>query len=340
MPSMRLLHYSLALAMTALLGGLLAAEVRAATVSVPVSGASTASASAAPVAAAAPAIPAGSTVPPLLPPPIPGLREHLRVDRAVRVVLDIGQPQPARLTALASLRQAARVGDGEAQFVLGSMYMWGPRHPATLLPKDLAKAQIYLSHAATQGWLQAMAAMAEINLQLGHPKTATVWALADYSFSGARHYTREGYLADLLHRCLRALPVAEQKRALTDANGFIARYRNDVLAGRAMAGPVDSCPLQMRSARRRRVPQTLGNVMVFSREVPRSGDAMFLLAVDRSGHVRQLLPVSAFPSWQVMRILQPLARDTRFNAALGCSTPLRWTMAPFDFGNGHYRLNR
>ena len=333
MPSMRLLHHSLALALSALLGGLLAAGVRAATVSAPASAASTA-------AAAAPATPAGSTVPPLLPPPMPGLREHLRVDRAVRVALDTGQPQPARLAALASLRQAARAGDGEAQFVVGSLYMWGPRHPAALLPKDLAKAQIYLSHAATHGWLQAMAAMAELNLQLGHPKIATVWALADYSFSGARHYTREGYLADLLHRCLRALPVAEQKHALADANGFIAHYRNDVLAGRAMAGPVDVCPLQMRSARRRRVPQTLGNVMVFSREVPRSGDAMFLLAVDRSGQVRHLLPVNAFPSWQVMRILRPLARDTRFNTAPGCSTPLRWTMAPFDFGNGEYEFNR
>ncbi|MDE1898780.1 MAG: hypothetical protein KGH73_06995, partial [Xanthomonadaceae bacterium] len=107
---------------------------------------------------------------------------HLQ-GRELRMVLDPEQPLAARQTALTAVRQAAQDGNGMAQFVIGSLYMWGPLHPAALLPKDLARTQIYLSNAAVQGWLPAMAAMAEVALQTGHPEHASVWALVDYYFS-------------------------------------------------------------------------------------------------------------------------------------------------------------
>jgi TPR repeat protein len=113
---------------------------------------------------------------------------HL-LGQELRMVLDPAQPMVARQTALTAVRQAAQDGRGPAQFVIGSLYMWGPLHPAALLPKDLAKAQTYLSNAAVHGWLPAMAAMAEIELQTGHPEHASIWALVDYYFSGASHYT-------------------------------------------------------------------------------------------------------------------------------------------------------
>ena len=256
--------------------------------------------------------------------------------RELRMVLDPEQPLAARQTALTAVRQAAQDGNGMAQFVIGSLYMWGPLHPAALLPKDLARTQIYLSNAAVQGWLPAMAAMAEVALQTGHPEHASVWALVDYYFSGASHYTVRGYLADLIHRCERRLTKAQRDKALADANVFIARYQAGIRAARASKKQqTPDCTLHYVAPHKRRFDEAPG----WSGDVPRSGDALFFVGVNRAGRVERVIPINSFPSWQVFRITRRMAYDTRFNPAPGCGRTLRWGTMPFDFGNGQYEFS-
>lgn len=262
---------------------------------------------------------------------------HL-LGQELRVVLDPAQPMAVRQTALTAVRAAAQNGNGQAQFVLGSLYMWGPRHPAALLPKDLAKAQVYLSNAAVHGWPPAMAAMAEIELRMGHPEHASVWALIDYYFSGASHYTARGYLADLIHRCEQRLTKTQRDTALADANGFIASHLADIRAAQAATHKPSSpaCALRYASAHRRRLAEAPG----WSGDVRRSGDALFYVGVNRAGSVERVIPINSFPSWQVFRITRRMAYDTRFNPASACDKALRWGIMPFDFGNGEYEFNR
>ncbi len=260
-----------------------------------------------------------------------------RLDRQIRVALDPAQPLAARQTALTGVKQAAQGGNGEAQFVVGSLYMWGPEHPAALLPRDLDKAQTYLSNAAVHGWLQAMAAMAEVSLIEKQPEAAQVWALVDYYFSGADHYAAKGYLADLIHRSERSLTAGQRRQALAAANAFIARYQADIRIAHAKdRQSLPGCDLHYLYPRRRRHLAGIGLVS----DTPRSGDAMFLVGVDRTGKVARVIPINSFPSWRVFRITRQMARDTRFNPAPACSTALRWGAMPFDYGSGEYEFNR
>lgn len=298
-----------------------------------------ASAASAPLAATRPPATRGATAPKTL--AVVDATEAAagqhRLDHELRLALDPEQPLAARQTALTAVKQAAQGGNGEAQFVIGSLYMWGPEHPAALLPKDLAKAKTYLSNAAVHGWLEAMAAMAEIELQTDHPENASVWALADYYFSGASHYAAKGYLADLIHRCEQLLTKAQRDKALADANVFIARYQADIRTAHAenkLHPP--ACSLRYVSPRKRRAPETIG----WSSDVPRSGNAMFFVGVNREGRVERVLPINSFPSWRVFRITRRMAYDTRFNPAPACGKTLRWGTMPFDYGSGEYEFNR
>ena len=260
-----------------------------------------------------------------------------RLERQIRLALDSAQPMAARRTALAAVEQAAQDSNGEAQFVVGSLYMWGPEHPAALLPRDLGQAQTHLSNAATRGWLQAMAAMAEVSLIEKQPEAAQIWALVDYYFSGADHYAAKGYLADLIHRSERSLTAGQRQQALAAANAFIARYQAGIRTAHAKdRQSLPGCDLHYLHPRRRRHLAGIGP----DSDAPRSGDAMFLVGVDRAGKVERVIAINSFPSWRVFRITRRMAHDTRFNPAPACSTALRWGMMPFDYGSGEYEFNR
>lgn len=266
-----------------------------------------------------------------------------RISAAVHIVMNTTLSQAQRIGALAEVKKAAQDGNGWAQFVVGSLYMWGPEHPANLLPRDLGKAQTYLSNAAVHGWLEAMAAMAEINLMTGDAKAALVWALTDYYFSGAEHYTRKGYLADLIHRCDKQLSKADRNTALADANAFIARYQAGIRVAHAEAlshSVSASCRLRELSPHKRRLPDTTIGSIMWSGDLPSSGNAMNLVGVDAQGQVRRVIAINSFPSWRIAWITRELAFDTRFNAAPDCSKKLRWGALPFDYGSGEYEFNR
>src|SRR5436190_8806726 len=96
-------------------------------------------------------------------------------------------------------------GDPLSQYLLGTLYRLGQRHPAALFERDDDKAATFLSNAAIHGQLYAMAAMAELELRPRRPTEAMIWAQAftlyqKESPAGAPD-DHQAYAAYLLQRC-------------------------------------------------------------------------------------------------------------------------------------------
>lgn len=253
--------------------------------------------------------------------------------RATLIAFDADIPATRKSQALETLRDMAQNGNREAQFAMGSLYMWGPRHPAALTPRDDAKAAIYLSNAAIQGNTDAMAAMAEIELRTHHAVSALVWALADYYFREHGPHKPHSYTAGLILRTREGLTAAQRKQAITDANGFIARYGAGILAPRPGFAPEPAAC---------RIKETFRPWVYFANPaegMPHGGVGWYLYAVDAKGRPLQHVVVNEFPSWRLRRTFALNVRKMRFNPAPACPKPVRYALVPFHFNNRHYRFN-
>src|SRR6201991_2882425 len=77
---------------------------------------------------------------------------------------------------------SALAGNGKSQEVAGSLYRWGPRHPAHVFPEDHDRARDLLNAAAGQGYRGAMLKLAELELADGHAHEALLWAQVEAVF--------------------------------------------------------------------------------------------------------------------------------------------------------------
>ena len=253
--------------------------------------------------------------------------------RATLIAFDAGMPAARKAQALKTLRDLAQNGNREAQFAMGSLYMWGPRHPAALTPRDDAKAAIYLSNSAIQGNTDAMAAMAEIDLRTHHAVSALVWALADYYFREHGPHKPHSYTAGLILRTREGLTATQRKQAITDANGFIARYGAGILAPRPDFAPEPAAC---------RIKETFKPWIYFADAadgMPHGGVGWYLYAVDAKGRPLQHAIINAFPSWRLRRTFVLNVHKMRFNPAPACPKPVRYALVPFHFNNRHYRFD-
>ena len=326
----KLARRSTAFALLALASGL-ASELHAAPA--PATALSAAPAAAAPVMA-----PTATVAPPPAPlqaslPAPARLPSFADFARAVLIAFDTHAPAAQKKQALATLRDMAQDGNREAQFAMGSLYMWGPRHPAALTPRDDAKAAIYLSNAAIQGNTDAMAAMAEIELRTHHAVSALVWALADYYFREHGPHKPHSYTAGLILRTREGLTAAQRKQAITDANGFIARYGAGILAPRPGFAPEPAAC---------RIKETFRPWVYFAdpaEGMPHGGVGWYLYAVDAKGRPLQHVAINEFPSWRLRHTFALNVHKMRFSPAPACPKPVRYALVPFHFNSRHYRFN-
>lgn len=77
---------------------------------------------------------------------------------------------------------SALAGNGKSQEIAGSLYRWGPRHPAHVFPEDHDRARDLLTAAAGQGYRGAMLKLAELELTDGHAHEALLWAQVEAVF--------------------------------------------------------------------------------------------------------------------------------------------------------------
>ena len=112
---------------------------------------------------------------------------------------------------------SALAGNGKSQEVAGSLYRWGPRHPAHVFPEDHDRARDLLNAAAGQGYRGAMLKLAELELADGHAHEALLWAQVEAVFF--RRTEREHPGDDEIPSIRYASYFAMLIKRVNDANG-------------------------------------------------------------------------------------------------------------------------
>ena len=215
--------------------------------------------------------------------------------------LSPAHPTADRLAAIGQLTALAQHGNAFAEYVIGSLYMWGGQRPHALLPYDESLAREYLSNAAIRGELPAMKALAQLDLRTRHPLQAMIWAQTLVYY---RHQLRPaqkraaGYLPELIAHAQEQLTAAQEARLLSDVNGVLVRYGPRIEA--ALHAFVPELPAACRA--RRIAPQ--GTVPGFFRpgrwkHVPRAASLVMIYAVDPAGRIVDHAIINVLPNWHV-----------------------------------------
>ena len=254
--------------------------------------------------------------------------------------LSPAHPTADRLAAIGHLTALAQHGNAFAEYVIGSLYMWGEQRPHALLPYDESLAREYLSNAAIRGELPAMEALAQLDLRTRHPLQAMIWAqvLAYYHHQLQPAQKRAvGYLAELIARAQEQLTTAQEAKLLPDVNGMLVRYGPRIETGlrRRWPAPPADC------VTRRIAPQ--GTVPDFFRpgrwkHVPRAASLVMIYAVDPAGRIVDHAIINVLPNWHVRyQMRYPLA-IMRFNPAPGCHG-LRSVIQPMHYIDHRYVMH-
>jgi hypothetical protein len=169
---------------------------------------------------------------------------------ALAQFLDPATPVAQRQEFFAAWHQQAIDGDVDAQYIVGSLYRIGDSNKPAAVALDTDKARRYLSTAAANGRVIAMAKMAELELTENRPLDAMVWAQLFGYYRGwvgrakpgeseiyfDREYATHGkpvptiYFEDLLMRAQRALVNVPAQEVLQHVNDFVAAHDADIRA--------------------------------------------------------------------------------------------------------------
>lgn len=170
--------------------------------------------------------------------------------------LDPGTPSAQRQEIFSRWHKAAIAGDIDAQYVIGSLYRRGDDIQPEVVARDADMARRYLSTAAANGRVVAMAKMAELELAENRPLDAMIWTqiygyyrgwVGNAGHSGeqpessqttyfAREHDVHGkprptiYFEDLLLRVQKKLVSVPNAVVLERLNDFIVAHDQDVRA--------------------------------------------------------------------------------------------------------------
>ena len=238
-----------------------------------------------------------------------------------------------------SLRHAALRGKASDQLTLGALYLHGRECGSFHLARDDHEAALYLAHAAIQGRLLAMPALAELDARRGRALEANIWALA-YLHYAVPAQEDTGYPASLLHRTLGMLSQTQNKRVLADTNAFILHYNAGIEAGlhQQTLARLQHAPACRVRPVHRHPHATLWQPSVLRIRPMHRALVLYLVAFGRDGHVYKLAPLFAVPHWRYARRFRTIAEDRRVEPAPGCRAALRWALEPVELDNGRYRI--
>jgi TPR repeat protein len=245
-------------------------------------------------------------------------------------LFDTEAPQSERQAAFEKIVALADQGAALQQFLVGAIFRSGKDHPTHLVARDPEKAAIYLSNAAINGQVDAMASMAELSLAQHKALDAMVWAqlFAHYApapdsatsphSSGVK---ARGYAAKLLRRCMDEGRYTIVQATLNERlQAFVSDYDAHIKKGRGSRAPFPQGEkLEFDGA------QTI-KVVEYLRDSVR---AYYLLGVDENGRVKKSMNIEAWPEIHMADELQPLLGRLRFKKADQTGTEtLRWGTLP------------
>jgi TPR repeat protein len=199
-------------------------------------------------------------------------------------LLNADTPLQERQALFADLETAAQEGNPNALYVVGSLYRVGTTLSASPVARDLVKARLYLSNAATHGKVLAMAKMAEIEAESKNSVEAMTWAqiYGHYALLQPQAFRPpDGYLAELVDRASRGVSKAQLQDVVDHLNAFITDYDGQVQSG---AQKLNTVAPDL-------APTYIPNYQISypsSGYVPPAGFADFLVAFERNGTVKDI----------------------------------------------------
>ena len=270
-----------------------------------------------------------------------------------RILLDPDQGLPRQLEEAKRVKVAADAGDALAQYLLGTLYRLGKSHPARVFERDDDNAAKYLSNAAINGEVFAMAGMAELELRRKRLPQARLWAqvFARYeavyvaAIGGNPNPNRhQAYAAFLIGRIdpQRVRAEATDKQLREDFSVFLQNYDTQIRAAlAALKHPVQSANNKPQEELHR-----LGSLQMdvpmprmLEQGMDSPGDAIFFLGVNAKGRIEKLLVIDSLPDQVFAAGLARSVRRSRFNTAK-VDTPLRWAQIQMMYDDQTVELKK
>jgi hypothetical protein len=250
---------------------------------------------------------------------------------------------------IAILQLSADSGNSQSQYLLGSFYRLGEKHPAKIFMQDIEKAKIYLSNAAIGGNYAAMAGMAELELSNKNYKEAIFWAqiFAHYSeterMKNNLRDSNQAYQAYLLQRVMelskKDKALYTEQMLLADLASFHANYNEKIVDSQSVqrkkadASKFNACKYNNQDEELHDIKMVSGPSInagqLTSRMIPSPGYAYYLLVLDPNGKVKRTLIVDSMPDVSYAKALSYVATQIRFNSVKGSS--IRTVYIPLSF---------
>ncbi|GAB2555640.1 hypothetical protein [Rhodanobacter koreensis] len=262
------------------------------------------------------------------------------------LLLDINTPINERQNIFSAFEKLANDGDTPSQYIVGSIYRIGQQLPASPVKRDVVKAQLYLSNAATHGEILAMAKMAEIELSTDNYLEAMNWAQIFGHYAALlpqKLRPSPGYTAELIERIDEKFDRAKLPDVVKNVNIFIANYDNAINAGIKTAQMRDSgtdiYPVSSSERQRQYMPET-GNSK-FADLSPRAGFVEFLIVFKPDGSAQKALVLDSIPDPHLGKALSYIAAGYRVNSVNDVENDNpRYAWVPVMFDDNRYRLSK
>jgi TPR repeat protein len=251
-------------------------------------------------------------------------------------LLDPNTPEPERQRLTQLLTCTALAGNANSMDVAGSLYRWGPRHPAHVFPEDHDKARDLFTAAASHGRRSAMLKLAELELADGHAREAMVWFQIENAYFMRGNGTPgvgdaqkgAGYYTMLLKRITDALGPFDEQALIRDVNGRMAALDRQMAANppRPSTGPglgKVHMPAQAR----------LGTTT--KSEKDDGAFAQYFIEVSPDGSITRRWLIDAYPDpASGMRLARALDQ-TRFDALPPGNKEMRYALMPVSLRSIH-----
>lgn len=266
-----------------------------------------------------------------------------------RILLDANQGPERQLVEAGRVRAVAETGDPYAQYLLGTLYRLGKSHPAKLFERDDDKAGKYLSNAAVNGQVLAMAGMAELEWRRKQPMKAMVWAQAFARYEPVyqaglndHHPGHQAYAAYLIQRSFDALGHGDavQKQIGQYSLDFQQQYDTKLRAAISASREKQKHSIKGDGDDLQQIlPGKIDPAMssLSEQRLRSSGYAIFLVGVNAKGRVEKLMAVDSLPDEIYAAGLEGVLRRTHFSTAKK-TTGLRWAQVPVSYDDQSVEL--
>ena len=251
-----------------------------------------------------------------------------------RGLLDAATPDAERESLGKLLLCSALTGNANSQEVAGSLYRWGPRHPAHVFAEDHDRARDLLTAAAGHGRTSAMLKLAELELADGHPHEALVWTQVEGVFyrrlksddEGGDSLSGAGYYTMLLKRTIDAVGAYDPNALQAEVDARVAAL--DVQIASQHASPKHASTLGTPS-----LPPQQRVRNASPTELNQGAYAQYFVEIGPDGRARRSWLVDAYPDPGSGVRLGRMVPQIRWSEAPASDQHMRYALVPVSMGS-------